>query len=139
MFENEQVGWAYPNGSGVFQAAMWHGSKESYINLAPPLTGFSRVNATCGSAQVGYVNNSAAVWFGTRESYQNLRQYLPAGYGESECTSVSVVDGTYYIGGYARESVTGTSQAFVWIGVPTPGTLAAFSAAAVISARRVRR
>lgn len=139
MAPGQQVGWSGAPGT---HAALWRGSAASFIDMNPPGAGVSLLNATCGSAQVGWANIgvvSAGVWFGTPESFQPLHQYLPGGYRQSIATGVSVFNGTYYISGYANNNATGHDEAFVWIGVPTPGTVAAFSAAAAMSARRVRR
>lgn len=134
----QQVGWSR---APVTRAAMWHGTAQSYIDMGPPGSGVSLINATCGSAQAGYANFAgdvaAVVWFGSPTNFVRLDAFLPPGAGQSTATGISEVNGVFYISGYARIP-GGGDQAYVWIGVPAPGTLAAFVGAAVVSIRRRR-
>jgi hypothetical protein len=145
MFGNQQVGAAQstvPGSSG--RAAMWNGTAESFRTMHPFATGSSVLNATCGSAQVGYMNSSqfsgggvrAAIWFGTAESVVDLSQFLPAGYGQSIATCVEERDGIFTVGGYV--SYGNIDQAFVWTGVPAPSSAMVLIAPALLAVRRRR-
>jgi hypothetical protein len=70
LWGTTQVGYA---GS---QAALWHGTPDSYVNLRP--TQFSEAHAVRGTMQVGYAfydppgEEHAALWRGTAASYIDL-------------------------------------------------------------------
>jgi hypothetical protein len=142
MFGDQQVGEASVLG-GNTHAALWNGTVQSYRDMHPYPTGLSQMLATCGSAQVGYVNSSsigagikAGIWFGTPESFLNLAQFLPPGAGSSVATCIEFRDGVYTVGGYARYS--NIDQPFVWVGVPSPASAAAWAMAGIFAARRKR-
>jgi hypothetical protein len=137
----QQVGWAEHTGQAE-HAAMWTGSAASYVDLNPPGAGLSFLYGTCGSAQVGYANlagnNGAGIWFGTPDSFISLAAFLPAGYYQSVATCVAEANGTYYVGGYATSSATHNDEAFMWVGVPSPATLAPLAGALLLPTRRRR-
>lgn len=143
MTADQQVGyWETP--TSLERAAMWHGTAESFVDMSPPGYGLSKILATCDTAQVGYANPAgfaiqAGIWFGTPDSFMSLRPYLPAGYGISEATSVAFDGEYYYIGGWATNNTTHYEEAFLWVGVPAPGTvLPVLAAGALLVARRRR-
>jgi hypothetical protein len=144
MVPGQQVGYAFPQ-TGSEHAALWRGTPESFVDLNPAGAGLSELRATCGSAQAGYANLvglgvTAGFWFGTPESFVPLAPYLPPGYFQSTATSVALVNGEYYVGGYARSIATHQDEAFLWIGVPAPGAAAnLFASFALAAARRRRR
>jgi hypothetical protein len=136
------VGWARVFGHDD-HAGIWHGTAASWTDLDPGF-GLSRLLGTCGSAQVGWSHDpvhsvSAGIWFGTASSFVSLAPYLPAGYDESFATSVAFGNGLYYVGGYAFNHVTEMPEAFLWVGIPAPGSSAlALLAAGLVVARRRR-
>jgi hypothetical protein len=141
MFGDQQVGGAQAGPFG--RAAMWLGTPESFRTMHPFSTGESLLNATCGSAQVGWMNSSsfgggvrAAIWFGTAGSVHDLSQYLRPGHSQSVATCIEERNGIYTIGGYAMYD--GVDQAFVWIGVPAPGTAVVMAGAGLVAIRRRR-
>jgi hypothetical protein len=146
MSGDQQVGVAQAIAPGSSsRAAMWFGTPESFRTMHPFPTGLSAINATCGSAQVGYMNSvsfgpgagiRAAIWFGTAESVFDLSQFLPAGYGQSIATCVEERDGIFTVGGYVQYGFT--DQAFVWVGVPAPGTALVVIAPGILAFRRRR-
>ncbi len=114
------------------------------IDLNPPGVGLSRLNATCGTAQVGDVtysgfNFGCGIWFGTAASFVPLDPFLPIGYSEPSLTSVYDDHGTFYVGGYAVNNATGYPEAFEWIGVPAPGGGVALVASGALLVVRRRR
>jgi hypothetical protein len=145
MFGDQQVGSGQAANGAPERAAMWFGTPESHRTMHPFPTGLSQIAATCGSAQVGYVNSAnfgagqgvrAAIWFGTAESVLDLSQFLPAGHGTSIATCIEERNGVYTIGGYVRYGFE--DQAFVWVGVPAPGTAVVMAGAGLIAIRRRR-
>ncbi|MBX3378392.1 MAG: hypothetical protein KF678_15470 [Phycisphaeraceae bacterium] len=140
MFEDQQVGSA--TAGGTTRAGMWFGTPESFRSLHPFSDGLSVANATCGSAQVGWMNSvglgsagvRAVIWFGTAESVMDLSQFLPPGYGQSIATCVEERNGVFTVGGYVRYGTT--DQAFVWTGVPAPGTTMVLIPLAPLNRRR---
>jgi hypothetical protein len=120
-------------------AAIWSGTPESVVDLNPAGFSTSRLFATCGEAQAGAAGLIAGVWFGTPESFVRLDQFLPAGYGISQATCVEVYQGRTIVGGYAVNNATGVEEAFVWINVPAPGTVAPALILAAAATRRRHR
>lgn len=142
MAPGQQVGYAGRIGQN-HHAALWTGSAESHIDLNPPIAGFSVLLATCGSAQVGYASTNlhgvtAGDWFGTPESFVPLAPFLPPGYGQSIAPSVAFDGSQYLVGGYARNLATNRDEAFLWIGVPGPGSAAVLIGAGAWAVRRRR-
>lgn len=146
MFGDQQVGAVQASTPGSPpRAGMWFGTPESFRSLHPFSDGLSVANATCGSAQVGWMNSvglgsagvRAVIWFGTAESVMDLSQFLPPGYGQSIATCVEERNGVFTVGGYVRYGFT--DQAFVWIGVPGPGTLVPLVGAGLLLAHPGRR
>jgi hypothetical protein len=145
MYGDQQAGFFQPF-QGSTHAAIWHGTPESLVDLNPADPhAFSWLYGTCGSAQVGYAGGpitgftvSASIWFETAQSWTNLGSFLPFGYGESIARAVSFHDGQYYVTGYAYNLFTGRNEAFVWIGVPSPGAAALLLLAGTFACRRKR-
>jgi hypothetical protein len=141
MVAGQQVGWSEP----ITHAILWRGTAASAVDMNPPGFIGSVMNATCGTAQAGWASGGsiggvrAGVWFGSPQSFVSLLPFTPAGYGQSVATSVSQQGSVFYVGGFARNLSTNQDEAFVWIGVPAPGTVGAFGAAGVVSMRRARR
>lgn len=137
MFGDQQVG------SAGQQAAMWSGTAASFRSMHPFSGGQSFMNATCGSAQVGYVNAAgfgsgirASIWFGTAESVFDLSQFLPPGTSQSIATAVEERNGVFTIAGYAFYG--NNEYAVVWTGVPSPGAACVMMCAGVWAGRRRR-
>ena len=143
MAAGQQVGWAREAGSSQ-HAAMWHGSPASWMDMNPPGAGTSVLNASSGSAQVGAANlggfyGDAGIWFGTPDSFVNLGSFLPSGmFFQSVATSVTELNGVFYVGGYASLASTGDNQAILWVGVPAPGASAIALLGLLMGARRRR-
>ena len=142
MAEGHQVGYAGRIGQPD-HAAMWHGTAKSYTDLNPSIAGLSTLYGTCGTAQVGYANTNlygitAGIWFGTAESFTALSPFLPSGYGQSIATSVATDGARFYVGGYARNLMTNRDEAFLWIGVPAPGSAWMLGALGILAAKRKR-
>ncbi|MBX3376421.1 MAG: hypothetical protein KF678_05395 [Phycisphaeraceae bacterium] len=146
MFGDQQVGAVQASTPGSPpRAGMWFGTPESFRSLHPFSDGLSVANATCGSAQVGWMNSvglgsagvRAVIWFGTAESVMDLSQFLPPGYGQSIATCVEESNGVFTVGGYVRYGFN--DQAFVWVGVPGPGTLVPLAGAGLLLAHPRRR
>jgi hypothetical protein len=135
-----QVGLAALASGGV-HAALWRGTAESFVDLGPE--GFaSSLNATTGSIHAGEltegVNPQAALSFGIPGEWLNLHQVLPAGYNQSEATSIFQDGETLYVGGWAGTD-TGI-EAFIWVGtVPSPGAIPPALLGVLLGARRRRR
>jgi hypothetical protein len=142
MVPGQQAGMAQHAQGGV-HAALWSGTAQSFVNMTPPGAGLSFIYGTTGTAQAGYaflfgIGNRAGVWFGTPESFISLADTLPSWYGESLATSITEHNGLYYVGGKARNLLTSRDEAFLWVGVPAPGTLSLLAAAAVLAMQRRR-
>lgn len=140
MHGDQQVGYIDSLATGT-RAAIWNGTPESLRDVHPFATGFSELQATCGTAQVGWYNNGsgvkAGIWFGTRESFIDLSRFLPPGAGNSLALCVEEHDGLFTVGGYARYN--NIERPFVWVGVPSPSSTAPLLAAACFTTRRKRR
>jgi hypothetical protein len=115
------------------------------VDLDPyPEFGDSMLYATTGAVQVGvaHVPGSsflhAGVWFGTAQSFVDLHEFLPPGYGSSAATGVYEDNGLSYVAGRALNAATGASEAFVWIGVPAPGSGLALLPLVLAAGRRRR-
>jgi hypothetical protein len=117
----QQVGVA--DGQGISHAALWSGSAASFVSLHPPAYGVSVAYATNGSVQAGYATTQGAhagIWFGTPDSFLDLHQYLPTNYSSSVAYAVHQEGDTIYVGGFARQSLGGAEEAFMWVGT-APG------------------
>lgn len=142
MWPGQQVGNAgFPGIGGL--AGYWSGTPESFVSLQPPNVTQAVILGTCGSAQAGYAYHmgawSAAAWFGTAESFVNLHLFLPPGqYYQSTAGAVSFHDGLYSVVGSAT-SITGSGEAWLWVGVPAPGSAAVLLTAGALAARRRSR
>jgi hypothetical protein len=139
----QQVGSASAFG-GSDHAALWRGTPESFVDLNPPGAGYSGLTATCGTTQAGVadvagIGGTAGVWFGTPESFIALEPFLPSGYAGSVATSIAEIDGRLFVGGHAVNLATQEYEAFLWIGVPAPGTGMAILGMICIAAARRRR
>jgi hypothetical protein len=129
MVPGQQVGFATFGSPGLDHAGMWAGTAASWLDLNPP-NSYSRLMATCGTAQVGELDGfDAAIWFGTPGSMVDLHTFLPSGYSYSIATSVYESNGVFYVGGWAARSGGPSEEAFLWVGVPAPSGLAALSIA----------
>ncbi len=124
-------------------AAIWFGTPQSFVDMHPFSDGQSVLRATCGSAQVGWVNATAqgagvkaGIWFGSSSNFINLAQFLPPGAGESAANCVEERDGVFTVGGYARYG--SQYRAFVWVGVPSPSSIAVMTGAGLWAGRRRR-
>jgi hypothetical protein len=118
MVPGQQVGFATVGAQGLLHAIIWSGTAASFVDLNPP-GNTSQLFATCGSAQVGILNGGqAAIWFGTATSVVNLHSFLPASYYLSFATCVHEKNGTFYVGGWARQSSGTPQEAFLWVGTP---------------------
>lgn len=122
-------------------AALWPSIGASYINLNPPGVTYADLTATCGSAQVGSASTNefggtAAIWFGTPGSFVPLAPYLPPNYYASIATSVAELNGTFYVGGYAVNSITSFEEAILWVGVPEPASALVLGAGLWLRRRR---
>jgi hypothetical protein len=113
MSGNEQVGSAgivTPTGS-IGGAALWHGSAESFVSLAPAGVATSVATATDGLHQYGYYFTSseayhAMMWSGTAASAADIN---PAGAVESQV--VAAVPGIQV--GWSRSP---SDHATIWRG-----------------------
>ncbi len=144
MSVDQQVGWARLAVNGYQQhATLWRNTPESAIDLHPHPGGISLLYGTCGTAQVGYSSDSvtlgphAGIWFGTGSSFIDLHQLLPGAPEQSVALAVDEFNGQFIVGGYA--SYSGHSEAFIWVGVPSPSTAAPLLLAGLVSRRRARR
>lgn len=142
MVPGQQAGWAEDAAWGSRHAAVWSGTASSLIDFNPPGSAGSQINATTGAIQVGYWGLGgqlprAGIWFGGPSSFLDLAQFLPAGYSQSNATAVAEVNGQVYVTGWATR-IGGNDEAFVWVGVPAPATLAAMLGGLVLSLRRRR-
>lgn len=141
---NQQVGAVYWSGVSNGHAALWSGTPGSVIDLHPVQagTGYSGLLATDGVHQVGGASIGsfahAGIWSGTAASFVDLHALLPAGYGASAATSVEEYQGQTWVGGYVINGL-GNREAFLWVGVPAPGTGLGIVAAGVVGASRRRR
>jgi hypothetical protein len=131
-----QVGWAE---TSSHHAGVWFGSAASFHDLDPPGMA-SEAYGVCDGAVVGYVTAggfqwSPAIWLGPSFEFQQLP--IPAGYTSAYATSVEFRDGLYYVGGFA-ESPTREQDAFLWVGVPAPSSLAVLGAPGAWAGRRRR-
>jgi hypothetical protein len=124
MVPGQQVGYTLVPGQSE-HAAVWSGSAQSRVDLNPFGTaGGSILWGTDGQVQVGQASlvglSTAAIWFGTPSSYHGLHQYLPAGYSDSNATSVwEAPSGTVWVGGYAT-TFSSQTEAWLWVGTPVP-------------------
>ncbi|MFN0131340.1 MAG: hypothetical protein ACKVW3_02215 [Phycisphaerales bacterium] len=139
-----QVGFAKATTS-LEHAAVWRGSAGTFEDWHPPNAGYSRLTATTGEFHAGWgsVSGSAGqvalVWLGSPNNVINLQSFLPSNYFLSEATSIWAGDGRIVVGGWAQDINTAQKHAFMWVGVPTPGTAAALVLGGVIFAMRRRR
>jgi hypothetical protein len=138
MASGQQAGIAYFGVPSIDHAVIWSGSANSWVDLNPPNSS-SILAATCGTAQAGQLNGfSAAVWFGTPQSVVNLHAFLAPEYVYSVATSVYEQSGLFYVGGWAYRSGGPSQEAFLWVGVPCPSSLALLSWTGVLACRRRR-
>jgi uncharacterized protein (TIGR03382 family) len=128
MSPGQQVGYVHYGGGQNPHAAMWSGSAASLADLNPPVASRSVLRATDGVVQVGEWNSiagglpRAGVWFGSAASFMDLSSFLPpAGYFQSVATGVYQANGQVYVSGWAQAGGAGP-EAFLWVGVPGPGT-----------------
>jgi len=145
MSGEQQVGWARLAVNGYQQhATLWRSTPESAIDLHPHPGGISLLYGTCGTAQVGYSSDSvtlgphAGIWFGSGSSFIDLHALLPGNPVQSVALAVDEFNGQFIVGGYASMS-DGHSEAFIWVGVPSPSTAAPLLLAGLVSRRRARR
>ncbi len=142
MSPGQQVGAATLVGIGG-HAGYWTGTPESFVDLHPAGAGMSSASGTVGSAQVGFATfavGSAVIWFGSAESVVNLHDFLPAGqYDQSVASAVSLHNGLYYVAGTAWSAVGHNPEAWLWVGVPTPGSAFALVVSGAFAAARRRR
>jgi hypothetical protein len=138
MAAGQQVGWTHAPGQNP-QAAMWSGTAASYVDMNPPGAAVSKLLATCGSAQVGWASTAegfvGGIWFGSAASF------VPLSLGpdfQVKATSVAERNGTYYVGGYALDVVNGGTHAWMWVGVPAPGSASLLALAGLLGGRRRR-
>lgn len=126
--KGQQVGFASYQGNG--HAALWYGSKESFVDLNPVNRGYnfgSIAYATNGFTQVGVARSGfptlvhvhAAAWRGSRDSYLNLHRFLPPEYqgflfGNYAYSEALGIDAEGVIVGYANHLPTNTSRAVLW-------------------------
>ncbi len=134
MGGGQLVGTMDPIGSASMHAALWPSLTPNVIDMHPfPGFGSSILLATNGVAQVGgsnvpgYSLMHAGVWFGTSQSFMDLHAFLPPGYSSSGADSITESNGVFIIGGAAANAATGASEAFVWVGVPAPGSTLALA------------
>lgn len=143
MSGEQEVGWV-SSATMAQHASMWNSTAASWRDLHPHLDGASIMSATCGSAQVGWVSSSvthlqhAGIWFGTAASYIDLAQFLPQGYAESSASAIDVQNGVYTVGGWAINASTNRSEAFIWVGVPSPATSVPMLLSGLVLTRRRR-
>ena len=133
---DSQVGYVH------MDAALWHGTAESWVNLHPyhiPTANYSIAFGVYQNVQVGITHYAmpdgtgptyASVWFGSAESFFDLHSLLEPGYyRNSRANDVGVAeDGTIYIVGYGAPANGGPAEALLWTYVvPEPGSLAALA------------
>jgi hypothetical protein len=127
----QQVGMTmYPR-----SAALWSGSRESYVNLHPPQAGTSDARAVHSGTQVGKasINNldHACLWRGTPASWVDLH---PAEASTSICLGVFGEHqvGSAVINGVRRASYwCGTSSSWQDLSLAIPGSWGNTQASAV--------
>jgi len=86
--DGEQVGWTDSNYEGP-RAALWRGTRDSFVDLSPEGSGISEARGVSGGQQVGWVwfnAQVAALWTGTAASFVNLN---PAEATSSQANDVS--------------------------------------------------
>jgi hypothetical protein len=111
MSGTQQVG--ITGSTNSLSAALWTGTKESWVNLSPAGSTESLLNATNGTYQVGGarfgINDPfhAGVWNGTAGSYEDLSTYLPAGSFDSYATGVWNDGPNIRISGYFYDASLG--------------------------------
>lgn len=126
----------------IQHAAAWSGTAGSFIDLDPGVgAGLSEANGVCESAAVGAYNAGGfawtpCIWLGPNYQFQPLP--VPAGFFQAYATSVEFYQGRYYVGGYALPTLGSQTEAFLWVGVPAPGTFVMALAGALAMARRRR-
>jgi hypothetical protein len=129
------VGWP----GGATQVGYWSGTPDSFVSLQPANMSNVQMFATCGSAQAGIAANHAAVWFGSASSIVNLATFLPAGqYFQSGAQGVGFSNGQYYVSGWATRSSDHVTEAWVWVGVPGPGSAWVGAGVLALGRRRAR-
>ena len=117
---------------GSSHAALWRGTASSFVDLHPSGATDSDAYAVSGDRQAGYaVFGSiyhALVWSGTGSSYVDLNAYLPVTYWDARARSIQVSGNEIWVGGYARDPISGRSYATLWHYtdvVPEPSSLLA--------------
>ena len=86
-----------------------------------------------GKANIPGLGNTAGIWFGTADSFVPLAPFLPSVYYQSVATCVAEANGVFYVGGYATTTASPShDEAFLWVGVPAPASMAAFLLAALL-------
>jgi hypothetical protein len=125
MAPGQQVGTAGFPGTTA-HAGMWSGTPGSWVDLHPANASYSWGYGTCGTAQVGAAvipgAASAVIWFGSAQSMVSLHQFLPAGeYFQSVAMGVSFFNGQFYVSGQATRTSDHVNEAWLWVGVPSPG------------------
>jgi len=141
MAPGQQVGWTWTQATGT-QAAVWSGASGTWRSFAVPGMGTSELLATTGTEQVGAVHPGlpkAAIWFNTASSYLDLHQFLGSNYYDSTATSVYRDGTTIYVGGWAHNGLTNSTEAILWTGtIPAPGAAPLLLAAGLLARRRRR-
>jgi hypothetical protein len=132
-----EAGWA--DGANR-HAGVWSASAASFTDINPSGFGLSEALGVCDTAVVGYVTTGGlqwtpGIWIGNHFEFQTLP--IPTGYTSAFATSVEFFNGQYYVGGYA-EGGSSSGDAFLWVGVPAPSSLAVLAGAGLIAARRRR-
>jgi len=127
-----------------YHAGLWRGSAESWVDLNPGPDYTSQIFGASGQFQVGWIiqgrEGRAAIWSGTADSLLDLHALLPSYFSDSQATSAfAAPNGTIYVGGNARNDITGLQEAILWTFIPSPGAFSCLALAGVSLAGRRRR
>jgi hypothetical protein len=106
----------------LIRAAVWRGTRESWVDLHNPQWESTLFWATTGSVHAGVVGfgftSHAAVNFGTPDSWIDLHQFLPPQFSRGSSAQAIYQDGNrILVGGYADNAVAGHNHAILWIGI----------------------
>jgi hypothetical protein len=107
----EQVGNVMYKGNP--HAALWRGTRDSFVDLNPPGKKSSNATAISGSQQVGQADGHAGFWNGTADSFVDLNPSDAIGSYANDTIGSQQVGGIYVTGGYYHAALwSGTAASF---------------------------